>query len=319
MDDSSAAAHPTSALIERAVNGDHKAMRELVRDLTPAIRAAVSWVLSRGPRGGREGRQEVEDVTQTVLLALFADRGRVLLQWDPARGLDLASFVALLARREAVSVLRSRRRNPWTEDPTQLEDLDRNAVMRMGPESEAISRDMLAALAGAVRERLSERGAEIFELMFMKGLPAEEVCDATGMSPDAVYAWKSRLIKQLREIIADLAATPPTIPPPAPSSHEGVRSGPVSHVPRSQPQSRIPHSRPSAPDSRAPRSQPDARSLTKTGPIPRVPRIPPPPPSSVPEKTGPIPKVRRAAPPSDEAAPPPTRRAAGDSSPPGKP
>ena len=103
-------------------------------------------VLSRAARAGRrEARQEVEDVTQTVLLALFADRGRVLLQWDPARGLELEGFVSLLAKRETVSLLRSRRRSPWTEDPTLHEDLDRNAVPRMGPESETISRDMLAS------------------------------------------------------------------------------------------------------------------------------------------------------------------------------
>jgi RNA polymerase sigma-70 factor (ECF subfamily) len=207
--------HPTSALIRRAVEGDRQAMRELVAEVTPIIRASVGWVLSRGRTPSRrEPGQEVEDVTQTVLLALFSDRGHALTQWDPARGLDLAGFVAMLAKRETVSLLRSRRRSPWTEDPTLQEDLDLNAVPRMGPESEAISRDMLAQLHEAVRERMSARGAQLFDLLFLRGLPTEEVCNITHLSADAVYAWRSRLARQVREILAELGSGPSTFPPP---------------------------------------------------------------------------------------------------------
>jgi RNA polymerase sigma factor (sigma-70 family) len=201
--------NPVATLIRRATEGDTKAMRKLVTTLTPVIRSSVAAVLSRSS-SRREGRQEVEDATQTVLLALFADRGRVLLQWDPARGLAIESFVALLAKNEIISILRSPRRNPWTEDPTLTEDLDRNATQRMGPESEAISRDMLEALTLAVRSQLSARGVEIFDMMFVRGLPADEVVAATGLSADAVYAWKSRITRQVRDILADLASGPPS-------------------------------------------------------------------------------------------------------------
>lgn len=269
---------PAIALVRRAIDGDTKAMRQLVSDLTPVIRAGVGSVLARGQAfGRREARQEIEDVTQTVLLALFADRGRVLLQWDPARGRDLPSFVALLARRETVSVLRSRRRSPWTEDPTQLEDLDREAVPRMGPESEAISRDMLAALSDAVRERLSPLGAEMFDLMFLEGLPAEEVCALTGMSADAVYAWKSRLTRQVREILRELGTT---IPPP-PGGREGTKSGTIPTVPRL----------------RALSPERGSSARTRTGPMSRVARVRPPP---------------------SQPAEPPIRRASGSSPPRGE-
>src|SRR5687768_1618744 len=67
---------------------------------------------------GRDLRQEVEDLTQEVFVALFADDARALRLWDPARGASLANFVGLLAEREVASILRSGRRSPWTEDPT---------------------------------------------------------------------------------------------------------------------------------------------------------------------------------------------------------
>ncbi|MFT3765028.1 MAG: sigma-70 family RNA polymerase sigma factor [Minicystis sp.] len=297
---------PALEILQRAVDGDARAMRQLVRDLTPVIRAAVGWVLSRGQAPGRrEARQEIEDVTQTVLLALFVDRGRVLLQWDPTRGLDLPSFVSLLARRETVSVLRSRRRSPWTEDPTQLEDLDRNAVPRMGPESEAISRDMLAALSDAVRERLSPRGAEIFELMFLQGRPAEEVVEITGLSAEAVYVWKSRLVRQLRDIFDDLGRPPPTIPPP-PDPGERPKTGPIPVVPRARPSS--PEGRGTPPTTG---TIPRVQRASGTGPIPAVPRR-----TAAPD-TGPIPAVPRRTPASDTGPIPavPRRTAAPDTGP----
>jgi RNA polymerase sigma-70 factor (ECF subfamily) len=269
----------TRRLLQGAVDGDARAMRQIVRGLTPAIRAGVTAVLARGHTGAkRAARQEVEDVTQTVLLALFADRGRVLLQWDPARGLDLPSYVTLKARTETLSVLRSRRRSPWTEDPTRVEDLDLNAVPRMGPESEAISRDMLAALSDAVKQRLSPRGAEIFSLMFLEGRSAEEVCTVTDLSSDAVYTWKSRLTRQLREIFDDLGRAPPTIPPPA---EPGERESGEIFVSRASP---------SAPDSR---ERGTRGTPTASGTLARVPR-----------KLGPVPGVPRAPSSASRAAPP---------------
>ncbi len=238
---------PVTDLIRRATEGDSKAMRELVTLLTPVIRSSVAAVLSRSS-SRREGRQEVQDATQSVLMALFADRGRVLLQWDPSRGLALESFVALLAKNEIISMLRSPRRNPWTEDPTLHEDLDRNATPRMGPESETISRDMLEALTVAVRDQLSARGVEIFDMMFVRGLPPDEVAAATGLSANAVYAWKSRITRQVRDILADLASGPPSgvplelYPPRDATPPLGLRRVPPGSLP--------PHPRGTAPPGR---------------------------------------------------------------------
>jgi hypothetical protein len=89
----------------------------------------------------------------------------------------------------------------------------------MSPESELVSKDLLGALATAVRARLPERGAELFDLIFLQGLPANEVCARTGLSPDAVYQVKSRLQRQVREILSDLGRGPSSAPPPpAPST-----------------------------------------------------------------------------------------------------
>ena len=198
---------PAAASLLHALRaGERAAARGLVEGLTPAIRAGVASELAlRGSRRGRAPGQEVEDITQSVLLYLFAHGGRALLRWDPARGRELESFVGLVARRVTAAILRSRRRSPWSEVPVQPEDLDeQNVASTWGPESSAISRDMLVALTGRVRARLTARGVEMFEMLFLDERPTEDICATTGMAPHAVYRWRGRLSQMVKEIAAEL-------------------------------------------------------------------------------------------------------------------
>ena len=92
----------TASLIRRALDGDQTALTELVAMLTPVIHAGVArTLLARRSllAGGRDLRQEVEDLSQDVFLALFARDGRVLRSWQPELGLSLANFVELVAQR----------------------------------------------------------------------------------------------------------------------------------------------------------------------------------------------------------------------------
>ncbi|AUX41649.1 uncharacterized protein SOCE26_030710 [Sorangium cellulosum] len=221
-----AAPGPEAALIARAVAGEPAAVRALVDLLTPTIQQRVMRPLLRRRRaaGHRDVRQEVEDMTQSVFLALFADRGRALRQWDAGRGLSLASFVGLVAEREACSILRSRRRNPWTEQPTEDDALERVDGASVSPEPAAISRELLAAIARRLRDRLSERGLELFYLLLVDERSTEDACAITGMTADAVYAWRSRIARLVRQIAAELAveAEPPGRgAPPRATSPEG--------------------------------------------------------------------------------------------------
>src|SRR4029079_10688887 len=99
--------------VKRALAGDERSIRALVDTLTPVIqaRAARALVRRRTAAGNRDVRQEVADLTQAVLAALFSDRGRTLAAWDPDRS-PLNAFVGLVAEREIASMLRTRRQNP---------------------------------------------------------------------------------------------------------------------------------------------------------------------------------------------------------------
>ena len=191
-------------LVADALAGRQEAVVELVDRLTPVIQARVARVLLA--RGGGPGiRARVEDLTQEVFLTLFADRGRVLALWRPERGLSLENFAGLVARRRALSILRTGKGDPWREDPTlaeELEGLDERTPVP-GPEARAAGREELSNLLARLREALSPLGWHLFELLFVRQCTVEETRHATGMSPDAIYAWRSRLRRLARRLAAE--------------------------------------------------------------------------------------------------------------------
>jgi RNA polymerase sigma-70 factor (ECF subfamily) len=199
---------PIPALLRSALDGDAGAVRALVDHLTPVVQARVARALLRRERGaaGRDVRQEVEDIAQEVFVSLFEDGGRVLRTWRADGGLSLRNFVGLVAERQAASILRSGRRSPWTEDPTLQEDLDRDAGESAAPEAGVVSRDLMRAVLEHLREQLSPQGLHIFQRLLVEERSVEEVCAELSMTPDAVYAWKSRLGKLVRKLAQKLSS-----------------------------------------------------------------------------------------------------------------
>lgn len=197
--------------VRKALAGDEPALTRLIRTLTPVIQSRVArgLLLRRtGTAAGRNVRQEVEDLTQEVFLILFADGGKVLRSWSPERGLSLLNYVGLVAERQTASVLRSGKRSPWKEDPTLPEDLPEDfspSFPESGPEQTAASREAIRLLLERLDEELSPLGRHLFDLLFLRELPIEEVVHETGMSPDAVYAWRSRLRRLSSRLLMEMS------------------------------------------------------------------------------------------------------------------
>ena len=195
-------------LVESAVSGDAAATRALIRTLLPVIQVRVARALVRRKGNAtRDLRQEVEDLTQEVFAALFADDARLLRTWDETRGLSLLNFCGLIAEREAISLLRSGRRSPFTETATEMDELERDADPAPDAELRFASKQKLGLLVDRLREELSPRGLELFYRLVVDEESVESVCTSTGMSSDAVYAWRSRLGKLVRKILTELDAS----------------------------------------------------------------------------------------------------------------
>lgn len=194
-----------------ALAGNEPALTRLVRKLTPVIQSRVArgLLLRRmGTAAGRDVRQEVEDLTQEIFLVLFADDGKVLRTWQPERGLSLLNFVGLVAERQTASILRSGKRSPWKEDPTLPESFD-PAAPESNPEEITASREQFRLLLDRLMEELSPLGRHLFDLLFLRELPLEEVVRETGMTPDAVYAWRSRLRRLAGRLLIEMSESGP--------------------------------------------------------------------------------------------------------------
>lgn len=202
--------------VKRALGGERAAIEALVRELSPVVQARVATTLWRR---GRASRQELEDLTQEVLMEIFAGDGRVLARWEPERGLSLASFVGLVAQRLVFSALRSRRRNPFTQEPTDPGTIEASASssrMHPPPEEPIAAREFLELLFERLHADLSPKGLEMFYRLYVWQEEPEQIARETGSKVEAIYQWRSRLKKEVAELEASLlrqAGVPPNLPP----------------------------------------------------------------------------------------------------------
>ncbi|MEZ4384804.1 MAG: hypothetical protein R3A79_25970 [Nannocystaceae bacterium] len=190
--------------VQRALDNDRRALAKLVRELVPVIKVEVGVALVRRARPhGRDPRQDVDDFTQSVLVHLLSDGGKLLRQWDPERGRSLASFVRLITRQRVSRILQGHRGNPWSDEPTEHDDLD-----HLVPEADDAplieSRDQLRVLMEHLRARLSDRGLLLFQQIYVEQRPIAEVAEAQGMTRGAIDAWNSRTRKLARTLAAEL-------------------------------------------------------------------------------------------------------------------
>nr|WP_255216188.1 sigma-70 family RNA polymerase sigma factor [Pseudenhygromyxa sp. WMMC2535] len=148
----------------------------------------------------RDPRQEVRDFTQEVFVQLLSQGGKTLRSWDPERGRSLESFVRLVARRQVAAILRSGRRNPWSEKPLAGEDLEPALPTASDASKTYETQEQLDRVIDALRDRLDERGQLLFQMLYVEERSVEEVMRAAEMTRDAVYAWRSRF----RKLVANL-------------------------------------------------------------------------------------------------------------------
>jgi RNA polymerase sigma-70 factor (ECF subfamily) len=200
-------------LVSRSLAGDETALARLVDRLTPVVQARVARTLLLSvPAERRSGlRQQIEDLSQEVFLALFRDGGKVLRSWEPERGLSLDNFVGLVARRRALSFLRSGRGGARAEEPADDGELQRAAPPggpEGGPERRAVSRDQHRRLLRRLEEDLSPLGWHLFRLLLVEERPLDEVERSTRMSRDALYAWRSRLRRRARGLLDEIGQKP---------------------------------------------------------------------------------------------------------------
>lgn len=156
----------------------------------------------------RNLRDEAGDIAQDVMLLLFDGGGRVLRAWDPARGMKLRSFVALIVRRCIIRTFRGFRGNPWSSDPAAAAEITAILDDRItrGPTllAEIEYRIQLEQILDGLRGKMNDRDWRLFTKLFVDQRKPAAVGDEEGMRENAVHQWKRRFVQRLVQMFGVL-------------------------------------------------------------------------------------------------------------------
>jgi hypothetical protein len=72
------------------------------------------------------------------------------------------------------------------------------------PESEAPSRDLFDHLHARLAEEHHPRAMEMYRLLVIEDVAVADVCERTGLSTEAVEAWRSRILNRARQLLVEL-------------------------------------------------------------------------------------------------------------------
>lgn len=186
----------TEDLLRRARAGDAKAVHDVVQKIEPWCRVRIAKVLLGAPYASRA---DVDDILQDTLLVFLKAEGGPADRWEPAKG-SFENFAAGKAEHLALDLRRKRRReHAWFEAEdrgTAEPEVDSSRT----PERRLACRQVLAESLKVCRDELSPQGKEMLQMLIVDCLGVREVAATMSMEPAAVYAWRSRLQRRLKEI-----------------------------------------------------------------------------------------------------------------------
>ncbi|APR79140.1 Hypothetical protein A7982_04487 [Minicystis rosea] len=202
---------PTCNVLEKALSGDSAALRELLRALSPAVHLAVADALRRHISASvwSRARHDVEDLSQEVLCALFAENGKRLLTWDPDHGLSLSGYVKVIARNLVISFLRKRGNTaPMQHDSWDEGSFEDTLLLDDGPASQVEKKELVGAVLAEMDRTMTTHARPMFRMLFLEALDVKEVCARSALSQNAVHVRQSRLIQQATEVARRLVESP---------------------------------------------------------------------------------------------------------------
>jgi len=191
----------TRDLLERALAREKKAFfEELIILVTPCVLARIKKLLLKrgiGSRGDvdQDARQFCHEVFKVFFLE---DGGHHARSWEPERG-SFETYAAVFAETRVAGWLRKKTEAPLP-DPADLEDAMPMPDSSQTPERIFESRELVEKLLQILRDEFSDLGQRLIELLFVEHREVDEICALMNMTPEAVYKWKSRLLRRMRII-----------------------------------------------------------------------------------------------------------------------
>ncbi len=180
-----------AALLEACADRGAHAWDELVRRFGRYVHFLVRLTASRRGLGDYEAL--LEDLYCDAFRALLEDDGRRLRLFEGRNGCSARSWLRVIVIRTTLNRLRRVRREvPLEAAPEPVDDADPLSLLlgRERPGAESM---------WALAEGLSPKDRLMLEMLYVRGLPAEEVAAALRTSRGAVYTRKTRVVQALRD------------------------------------------------------------------------------------------------------------------------
>lgn len=106
-------------LVDRCLSGESRAWEELYLQFHDRLLASIKSLLA----AGRADPNLVDEIAARVWYAVVADNAKLLARFQPQRGCRLTTFLAAIARGQAVEIFRSERRRRGRELVASLDRL----------------------------------------------------------------------------------------------------------------------------------------------------------------------------------------------------
>lgn len=175
-----------SNLMRAAQSGDRAAYSQLLREITPFVRAMLRRHCSH--------RQDIEEMLQETLLTVH----RVRQTYDPKR--PFSPWLGAIAARRGIDGLRRRSRVARHEISTELASIETFA----DPGANSDIEDIRAS--GEIEEllrRLPPRQRAAIEAVKLKEMSLAEASKSSGQSVGALKVNTHRALKALRELFRE--------------------------------------------------------------------------------------------------------------------
>jgi len=179
--------------------GDPTGAERIVTAFGSVVRDAITRFLAFRVRGRLD---LAEDLTHEVFLALFRNDGRKLRTFAGHHGCSFAGWLKVVAVRLAIDRLRREARVVALDDDTPRMLELRRSLRADGGDPEIAMQGIETA------ERLSHALAELgpkdrllAELHLIRGRSLDDVADLLGVTMNAAYVRKSRVLERLRQML----------------------------------------------------------------------------------------------------------------------
>lgn len=181
--------------------GEPGAADRLVAEYRGVVRDAIVRFLGFRARSRMD---LAEDLTHEVFLALLRDDGRKLRTFAGRHGCSFAGWLKVVAVRLTIDRLRREARVVALDDETpHMLELKRSLRSDGGDPEAAMQGSEVAARLARVFGELGPKDRMLAELHLVRGRALEDVAATLGVTMNAAYVRKSRLLERLRRALSE--------------------------------------------------------------------------------------------------------------------